>query len=358
MRARFAVLSLLAAGLAFVGPASAEPKLPNQAEGDYVIKDFKFASGETLPELKLHYVTLGTAKRNAAGEIVNGVLLLHGTSGTSRNWLEATLADELYGEGQPLDASQHFIILPDGIGRGGSSKPSNGLRTKFPHYRYKDIVEAEHRLLTEHLNVKHLRLVLGTSMGGMHSWMWAEMYPDLMDAAVPVASQPVAVTGRNWLYRKMAIEAIRHDPDWNDGNYEKNPTHYVYTAPFSSLMTESPVRIGEMAPTREATDALYKKWVENVSRGDANDQLYATEAVMDYDPAPDLHKIKARLMAINFADDEVNPPELHVVEPAIAKIPNARFVLIPASEKTHGHYTYMLGAVWKSHLAEFMKTLP
>ena len=273
MRARFAVVSLLVAGLAFVGPASAQTKWPNQAEGDYVIKDFKFASGETVPELKLHYVTLGTAKRNAAGEIVNGVLLLHGTSGTSRNWLESTLADELYGEGQPLDASQHFIILPDGIGRGGSSKPSNGLRTKFPHYRYKDIVEAEHRLLTEHLNVKHLRLVLGTSMGGMHSWMWAEMYPDLMDAAVPVASQPVAVTGRNWLYRKMAIEAIRHDPDWNDGNYEKNPTHYVYTAPFSALMTESPVRIGEMAPTREATEALYKKWVENVSRGDANDQF-------------------------------------------------------------------------------------
>jgi homoserine O-acetyltransferase len=340
------------------GAAMAETVWPNQKDGDFVLRDFKFASGETLAELKIHYTTLGTPKRNQVGAIVNGVLLLHGTSGTSKNWLEPSLADELYGEGQPLDASQNFIILPDGIGRGGSSKPSNGLRTKFPHYRYHDIVTAEHRLVTEGLNVKHLRLVLGTSMGGMHSWMWAEMYPDLMDGVVPIASQPVAVTGRNWLYRKMAIEAIRNDPDWNNGSYEKNPTHYIYTAPFSSLMTESAVRLGEMGPTREATDALYKQWVERASKGDANDQLYATEAVMDYDPAADLHKIKARLMAINFADDEVNPPELGVVAPAIAKIPGAKFVLVPASEKTHGHFTYMRASVWKAHLAEFMKDLP
>jgi len=339
-------------------PAAAETRWPNQKDADFAIKDFTFASGESLPELKIHYVTLGTPRRNAAGDIVNGVLLLHGTSGTSRNWLEPSLADELYGEGQPLDASQYFIILPDGIGRGGSSKPSNGLRTKFPHYRYRDIVEAEHRLVTEGLKIKHLRLVLGTSMGGMHSWMWAELYPDLMDGAVPIASQPIAVTGRNWLYRKMAIEAIRHDPDWQDGNYTTNPTHYVYTAPFSSLMTESPVRLQELGGTREATDALYQRLVDNVRKGDANDQLYATEAVMDYDPAGEIGKIKARLMAINFADDEVNPPELHTVEPAIARIPNAKYVLIPASDRTHGHYTYMRAAVWKSHLADFMKTLP
>jgi homoserine O-acetyltransferase len=337
------------------GAAMAETVWPNQKDGDFILRDFKFASGETLAELKIHYTTLGTPKRNAAGEIVNGVLLLHGTSGTSQNWLQPSLADELYGERQPLDASQHFIILPDGIGRGGSSKPSHGLRTKFPHYRYRDIVEAEHRLVVEGLNVKHLRLVLGTSMGGMHCWMWAEMFPDLMDGVVPIASQPVAVTGRNWLYRKMAIEAIRHDPAWNNGNYEKNPTHYIYTAPFSSLMTESPVRLGEMGPTREATDALYQQWVERASKGD---QLYATEAVMDYDPSGDLHKIKAPLMAINFADDEVNPPELNVVAPAIAKIPGAKFVLVPAGEKTHGHFTYMSAAVWKAHLAEFMKGLP
>jgi homoserine O-acetyltransferase len=338
--------------------AGAATTWPNQTDADFIIRNFKFANGETLAELKIHYTTLGAPKRNAEGEIVNAVLLLHSTSGTSRNWLQPSLADELYGQGQPLDASQYFIILPDGIGRGGSSKPSNGLRTTFPHYQYRDMVEAQHRLVTEGLKVKHLRLVLGASMGGMHSWMWAEMYPDIMDGVVPIASQPVAVTGRNWLYRKMGIEAIRHDADWNNGNYERNPTRYIYTAPISSLMTESPVRINELAPTREATDALYHRWVEAASKVDANDTLYAIEAVMDYDPKADLHKIKTRLLAINFADDEINPPELHVVEPAIAKIPNARSVLIPASEKTHGHYTYNLAAVWKAYLTEFLKTLP
>lgn len=337
---------------------AADKTWPGQADGDFVMRDFKFASGEILPELKIHYITLGVPKRNAAGEVTNAVVLLHGTSGTSRNWLMPSMADEMFGPGQPLDASRYYIIMPDGIGRGGSSKPSNGLRAKFPHYRYRDIVEAEHRLVVEGLKVTHLRLVLGASMGGMHSWMWAEMYPDLMDGVVPVASQPVALSGRNWLYRKMAIEAIRHDPDWNDGNYEKNPTHYIYTAPFSSLMTENPVRLSEMGSTREAADALYQRWIERVSRSDANDTLYATEAVMDYDPAADIGKIRARLLAINFADDEVNPPELHVVEPAVAKIPGARFVLIPASDKTHGHFTYNLAATWKSQLADFLGTLP
>ncbi|MDB5803568.1 MAG: metX [Betaproteobacteria bacterium] len=331
---------------------------PGQADGDFIIRDFRFASGETLPELKIHYTTLGTPKRDAKGEIVNAVVLLHGTSGTSRNWLMPSMADEMFGAGQPLDAARYFIILPDGIGRGGSSKPSNGLRMQFPHYRYRDIVEAEYRLVTEGLKIGHLRLVLGASMGGMHSWMWAEMYPGLMDAVVPVASQPVAVTGRNWLYRKMGIEAIRHDPDWNNGNYEKNPAHYIYTAPFASLMTESPVRLGEMGPTREAAEALYQRWVEAAGKTDANDTLYASEAVMDYDPAAGIGKIRARLLAINFADDEVNPPELHGVEPAVAKIPGARFVLIPASAQTHGHFTYNLAATWKAHLARFLKTLP
>ncbi|HEX4328913.1 MAG TPA: alpha/beta fold hydrolase [Burkholderiales bacterium] len=348
-------MALLAANGA---PAAEIRSWPGQAESDFIIRDFKFASGETLPELKIHYTTLGTPRRNNQGEVLNAVLLLHGTSGTGRNWLQPASADELFGNGQALDASQYFIILPDGIGRGGSSKPSNGLRMQFPHYRYRDIVEAEHRLVIEGLKIPHLRLVLGASMGGMHCWMWAEMYPGLMDAVVPIASQPVAVTGRNWLYRKIGIEAIRHDPDWNNGNYAKNPSHYIYTAPFSSLMTESPVRLGEVGATREAADAQYRRWVEAVSKSDANDTLYATEAVMDYDPAADIGKIRARLLAINFADDEVNPPELHTVEPAVARLPNARYVLIPASEKTHGHFTYNLAATWQAHLAEFMKALP
>jgi homoserine O-acetyltransferase len=349
------------AALAFaavVSSAAAETAWPNLRDGDAVLADVRFASGEVLPELKLHYVTIGTARRNAAGEIVNGVLLLHGTSGTAQNWLQRTLADELFAPGAPLDAAQYYIVMPDGIGRGGSAKPSDGLRMKFPHYRYVDMVVVTHRLLVEQLGVRHVRLVLGTSMGGMQSWMWGEMYPDFMDALVPIASQPIAISGRNWMYRRIGIEAIRNDADWNGGNYDQSPTHYVYAAPIAVLMTESAVHFQEVAPSREAMDALYQRLVEGAKKADANNQLYAIEAVMDYDPSRDLEKIKAKLLAINFADDEVNPPELGVVEPAIRRIPGARFVLIPASDRTHGHYTYNLAATWKQHLAEFMKELP
>ena len=330
---------------------------PNQHEGDFLLNDYVFESGEMLPELKLHYTTLGTPHRDAAGEIDNAVLLLHGTSGTGKNWLLPSLADELFGAGQPLDAARYFIVMPDGVGRGGSSKPSDGLRAKFPHYRYRDIIASQHRLLTEHLGIRHLRLVLGSSMGGMHCWMWGGMYPGFMDALVPIASQPVEISGRNWISRRIAIEAIRNDPGWNEGNYTSKPTHYVRTAPFASLMTENVVRLQEMGSTREAADALYRQWVANVAKGDANDQLYATEAVMDYDPVPLLGKITARLLAINFADDAVNPPELGVVEPAIRQIPGARFVLVPATAETHGHFTHLRAAIWKSHLAAFLKEL-
>jgi homoserine O-acetyltransferase len=349
------VRTALALGLVIAGPALAETRWPNQTDGDYVIKNFAFASGETMPELRIHYTTIGTAKKNAAGEIINGVVLLHGTSGTGQNWLLSSLADELYGEGQPLDAAQYFIIMPDGIGRGGSSKPSDGLRMKFPHYRYRDIVESEYRLVAEGLHVKHMRLVLGSSMGGMHVWMWGEMYPGLMDLLVPIASQPIEISGRNWMTRRIAIEAIRHDPDWNAGNYTTKPSHYIYTAPFGALMTESVVRLQEMAPTREAGDALYEKYLAAARQGDANDQLYATEAVMDYNPAPGLDKITARLMAINFADDNVNPPELGVMEREMARIKDAKLVMVPASAETHGHFTHLRAAVWKRYLAEFMK---
>ena len=331
---------------------------PNQQEGDYVIKDFRFGSGETLPELRLHYRTLGTAKRNAAGEIVNGVVLLHGTSGSGTSWLLPSLADELYGKGQPLDAAEHFIIIPDSIGVGGSSKPSDGLRAKFPHYRYIDIVQAEHRLVTEHLKVRHLRLVLGSSMGGMHTWMWGEMYPDLMDGLVPIASQPIGISGRNWMLRRVRIEAIKNDPEYNGGNYTKNPSTYIYTLPMAAMSTESVIRLQEMAPTREAGDEMYKRLVEEAKKGDANNTLYGIEAVMDYNPSKDLEKIKARLLAINFEDDEGNPPELNVLDPAIKRIKNARHVVIPAGPESHGHYTHLRAKVWKSHLVEFMKTLP
>ncbi|MBI2186939.1 MAG: alpha/beta fold hydrolase [Acidobacteria bacterium] len=360
MEASMRLLAVVAFTLAFATPSFAqtgaptartvrggvETTWPNQREADFVMRNFRFASGETLAELRLHYLTIGTAQRNAAGAITNGVLLLHGTGGTSASWLQATLAGELFGAGQPLDANRYFLVIPDGIGAGRSSKPSNGLRDTFPQYRYRDMVEAQYRLLTDGLGIRHLRLVIGTSMGGMHTWLWGEMYPDFMDGLVPLASQPTAMSGRNWLARRIRIEAIKNAPD-----------AYMYTLPLAQLMTESVVRLQEMAPTREAADALYRKMVEDARRNDPMDQLYVVEASMDYDPSPELGKIRAPLLAINFADDAINPPELRVVEPAVAKIPHATFVLIPAGPDTHGHYTYFRAAIWKSHLAAFMNTL-
>ncbi len=331
---------------------------PNFKEGDYTIKDFRFGSGETLPELRLHYRTLGTAKRTAAGEIINGVVLLHGTSGAGTSWLLPSLADELFAKGQPLDAAEHFIIIPDSIGVGGSSKPSDGLRAKFPHYRYADSIRAEHQLITEGLNVRHLRLVLGSSMGGMKTWMWGYTYPDLMDGLVPIASQPIQISGRNWILRRLRIEAIKNDPEYNGGNYTKNPSTYVYTLPLAGMNTENVVRIQEMAPTREKGDEMYYRLVEEAKKGDANNTVYGIEAVMDYDPSPHLEKIKAPLLAINFEDDEGNPPQLNVVEPAIKRIKNARHVLVPAGPESHGHYSHLRAKLWKAHLVEFMKTLP
>jgi homoserine O-acetyltransferase len=339
-------------------PASAQTPWPNEQQSDYIIKDFHFASGETIPELRIHYTTLGTPKKNAAGEIINGVVLLHGTSGSSRNWLMPSLADELFKKGQSLDTNETFIILMDAIGVGGSSKPSDGLKGHFPHYRYHDIVEAEHQLVTQHLGIKHLRLVMGSSMGGMQTWMWGEMYPDLMDGLVPLASQPIGISGRNWINRRIRIEAIKHDPDYNNGFYDKPPTHWIYTAPSGPMGTEADYQIQQMAPTREAGDALYKKMVEEASKTDANNALYGIEAVMDYDPSKDLEKIKAKLMAINSADDEANPPSLHVMEPAIKRIPGAKYVLIPQTNETHGHYTHLRAALWKEHLIAFLKELP
>ena len=347
-----AAVSLLAS------QAMAQTSWPNQRDADFTIRDFRFADGETMPALRLHYITLGTAKRNPQGEITNGIVLLHGTSGSGQNWLLPTLAGELFGKGQPLDAGENFIIIPDSIGVGGSSKPSDGLKGKFPHYRYHDIVEAEHRLVIEGLGIHHLRMVMGSSMGGMQTWMWGEMYPDLMDGLVPIASMPIQISGRNWINRRIRIEAIKHDPEYHDGSYEKNPTHWIYTSPSGAMSTESAWQIQQSAPTRDAGDAMYRKLVEDAAKNDANNTLYGIEAVMDYDPSKDLEKIKARLMAINFADDEANPPDLHVLEPAVKRIAHAQYVLIPGSEKTHGHYTHLRAAIWKSHLADFMKQLP
>ena len=352
------IRALAVAFLVFAAsPAYAQTQWPNQREADFLIKDFRFKSGESLPELKLHYTTLGTPQRNTVGDIINAVILLHGTSSTGKAWLMPSLADELFAPGAALDATRYFIVLPDGIGRGGSSKPSDGLKARFPHYRYEDIVSAEHRLITEGLGIKHLRLVMGSSMGGMHTWMWGYTYPDLMDGLIPIASQPIEISGLNWIQRRIAIQAIREDPGWNNGNYEKNPTQWMVTAPYGFLQTENVVQIQAMAPTREAGDALYFKQREEAKKRDANDTLWGIEAVMDYNPTPHLDKIKAKLMAINSADDETNAARLASTAREISRIPGAKFVLIPASDETHGHFTHLRAKFWKSYVSAFMQEL-
>jgi homoserine O-acetyltransferase/O-succinyltransferase len=329
---------------------------PNYQEADFVIKNCVFASGESLPELKLHYRTMGVPQRDAAGKIVNGVLLLQGNTGTGANWLRPTLAPELFDPGQPLDARHYFLIMQDAIGRGQSSKPSDGLRGNFPHYRYHDMVDSGYRLITEGLGVGHLRLVIGSSMGGMHAWMWAEMYPDLMDGVIPLSCQPVEISGRNWLGRRAAAEAIRHDPDWKGGFYDKNPSHYIYSAA-GNFGTESPTRIQEMAPTLAAADALYEKRLADAAAGDANNALWAIEAIRDYNPEPDLDKIKAKVMLINDAEDHANPPELGTVERAMKRVKHGRYVLIPAGPNTHGHFSHYYADLWKPYLIEFLAML-
>ena len=323
---------------------------PDLRESDFIIRDFRFASGETLPELRQHYLTLGTPGADA-------VLLIHNTTGTAKTWLEPAMAGELFGPGQPLDAARHFIVIPDIIGFGRSSKPSDGLRARFPHYRLHDVAAAQHRLITEGLNVPHLKLVMGLSLGGMLTWLFGEMFPDFMDALVPVASQPGPMSGRNWMQRKINVEAIRNDPEWNNGDYETQPTNWVRVAPLSALFTQNVVRLQERGATREQADAFYRQLVENAKKGDANNRLYQIESLMDYDPSADLETIKARLLAINFADDAINPPELGVLEAGVARIKNARAVVVPASPGSQGHQNATNAAIWKNELAKFLKTV-
>ncbi len=337
-------------------PSDYAAKWPNYQEGDFTLKDYRFASGETLPELKLHYRTIGIPQRDGSGKIVNGVLLLQGNTGTGENWLRPSLADHLYGPGQPLDARRYYLIMQDALGRGGASKPSDGLRGNFPHYRYRDMVDSGYRFITEGLGVGHLRLVIGSSMGGMHAWMWAEAYPDLMDGVIPISCQPVEISGRNWLGRPGRAEAIRNDPDWKGGFYDTNPRHYVYSAA-GNFGVESPTRIQEMAPTLAAADALYERRLEEGRKGDANNQLWAIEAIRDYNPEPDLDKIKARLLLINDSEDLANPPTLGTVERGLARVKNGRYVLIPPGSNTHGHFTHYYAAVWKPYLVELLQSL-
>ncbi|MBI3886311.1 MAG: alpha/beta fold hydrolase [Opitutae bacterium] len=328
---------------------------PAPTEGDFVIKDFKFRSGETLPELRIHYRTIGTPQRDAQGVVRNAVLITHGTTGSGAQFLSPAFAPELFGAGQPLDATKYFIVLPDGIGHGKSSKPSDGLHAKFPHYGYRDMIEAQHRLLVDGLGVAHLRLVMGTSMGGMHTWLWGEVYPDMMDALLPLASVPGQISGRNRVWRRLAIDAIRHDPEWLGGEYKTQPQSLRTGAEMLYLMSSNPALRQAETPTLAQTDAALDAFVTNYFKtGDANDYLYALEASADYDPAPGLEKITAPLLAINTADDLINPPELGLLEREIKRVAHGRAVVIPFSAETRGHGSHTVAALWKDELAKLL----
>jgi homoserine O-acetyltransferase len=343
-------------GIFLITPAALAQKggnYPNAVEGDFTIKDFRFAGGETLPELRIHYRTFGTPRRDDKGVVRNAVLILHGTTGDGSNFLGKIFAGQLFGKGQPLDAERYYLVLPDGIGHGQSSKPSDGLHARFPRYGYHDMIAAQHRLLTEHLKVDHLRLVMGTSMGGMHTWLWGQKYPNYMDALLPLASLPGQISGRNRMWRKMAIDAIRTDPEWKDGEYKSPPRSMRVAMGLMAFMSSNPVQRHKEAPTLKAADALLEKAESRPL--DANDFLYAFEASHDYDPAPGLKKIRAPLLAINSADDLINPPELGILEREIKNVPHGRAIVIPESDRTNGHGTHTLAAVWKEHLVKLLQ---
>ena len=328
---------------------------PAPVEGDFVLRDFKFTSGVAVPELRIHYRTIGALRRDAGGKVTNAVLITHGTTGSGVQFLAPTFAPELFGAGQPLDATKYFIVLPDSIGHGKSGKPSDGLRAKFPHYGYSDMVEAQYRLLTEGLGVNHARLIMGTSMGGMHTWVWGEQHPDFMDALLPLASLPTQISGRNRVWRRMAIDAIRGDPEWQGGEYQKQPQSLRTGAQMLYLMSSNPVLRQAETPTLAQTDAALDAFVANYFKtGDANDYLYALEASRDYDPGPGLEKITAPLLAINFADDLINPPELGILEREIKRVKPGRAITILFSDKTRGHGSHTVAALWKDELMHLL----
>ncbi len=341
--------------LAFSGSlAAAEYPAPN--EGDFIARDFKFTSGETLPELRLHYRSLGKPVKDVKGVTQNAVLITHGTTGSGAQFIRPEFAGELFGPGQPLDATTFFIVLPDGIGHGQSSKPSDGLHAKFPRYGYRDMVAAQYLLLTEGLGVNHARLVMGTSMGGMHTWLWGELHPEFMDALLPLASLPTQISGRNRAWRRLLIDAVRNDPAWNGGDYKTQPPSLRTAAEMLWFMSSNPVLRQKEAETLARTDAVLDKFVDDyVKTGDANDVLYAVEASRDYDPGRDLEKIRAPLLAINSADDLINPPELGILEREIKRVPNGRAIVLPLSDKTRGHGSHTVAALWKDQLEELLQ---
>ena len=332
--------------------ASSAADYPAPRTGEWVARDFKFHTGEVMPELRLAYTTVGERTGQP-------VLVLHGTTGSAASMLTPAFAGELFGPGQPLDAQKYFIIIPDGIGHGKSSKPSDGLRAKFPRYNYADMVAAQHRLLTEGLGVTHVRLVIGNSMGGMHTWLWGVKYPEFMDTLAPMAAQPTAMSSRNWMMRRLIIDSIRNDPEWKDGNYTAQPRSAKVASVFFAIGTSGGnIALQKAAPTREAADKLLDQRLAAPFTADANDALYQWESSGDYDPSTGLARIKARLLAINAADDERNPPETGLMEAAMKQIANGRLLLIPASADTRGHGTTGMAKFYKEALAELLQSAP
>ena len=341
-----------AAALAMSAASAPAADYPALKQGEWIAHDFRFHTGEAMPELRLHYTTIG----DPSGE---PVLVLHGTGGSAASMLTPAYAGDLFGAGQPLDATRYFIILPDAIGHGQSSKPSDGLRMKFPHYDYDDMVEAEHRLLTEGLGIRHLRLVTGNSMGGMETWIWGARYPDMMDALVPMASQPTAMSARNWMMRRLITDSIRNDPDWHDGNYTSEPHLFRAATVFFAVATSGgTLAYQKLAPTRALADQLLDKQLAAATKADANDLLYQWDSSGDYDPSPGLERITASLLAINAADDERNPPETGTTAHALERVKTGRLYLIPASDQTRGHGTTGMARFYADELRKLLDTAP
>jgi homoserine O-acetyltransferase len=359
------LILVFVASLLFVATASPAQQ-PDQLsalgqmpqEGDYVIRDFHFKSGQTLSELRLHYVTFGKPARDAAGRVTNAVLILHGTTGSGRQFLVPQFAGVLFGPGQLLDTSRYFVVIPDNVGHGKSSKPSDGMHARFPSYDYDDMVALQHELLEKGLGINHLRLVLGTSMGCMHSWVWGETYPDFMDALMPLACLPVQIAGRNRIWRKMVIDGIRQDPDWKNGDYTTEPRAGLQiAADLLLIIGGGPIEMQKNFPTRDAADKHLEDFTKRMTANlDATDLLYAVSASWNYDPSPQLEKISVPVMFVNTADDFINPPELGIAEREIKRVKKGRFVLIPVSDQTHGHGTHTWAAVWQQYLKELLET--
>ena len=333
--------------------------MPSPAEHDFVVKDFRFQSGETLAEVRMHYRTLGTPRRDAAGRIRNAVLVLHGSSGDATQVLASSFSAPLVGAGQPLDARDHYLILPDNIGNGQSTKPSDGLRARFPRYGYADMVELQHRLIVEHLGIERLRLIIGISMGGMHTWMWGVRYPAAMDGLVPIAAQPTPIRGRNLLWRTILTQAIRNDPEWKNGDYASQPPGFLAIMPMFDMLVQSPVRLHESIANHADAKAYLEDVIDETrDEDDANNILYRFEASFDYNVEPELGRIQAPVLAILFADDELNPPEAGGVSQAMARVKSGRVLLVPAGPHTEGHRTQVKAEVWREALGAFLKGLP